>query len=181
MTDLFSLYRMVWAALLAALIGAGAFISIPVPVSPIPVTLQDMFLVLAGLLLGPRYGLLALALYIAAGAIGLPVFSGGKGGVGVLAGPTGGYFIGFIVVVAVSAWARRLRPLFCGLVALGAILLMLFLGSLRLGQFMDIPLLQALGIGFLPFVPGSLLKVPAALAIYKFMQKNRLVPYDSGR
>ena len=180
MSDIYSIYRLVWAALLAALIGAGAFISIPTPFSPVPVTLQDMFLVLAGFLLGWRYGLIALGLYMFAGALGLPVFSGGKGGVGVILGPTGGYFLGFVLVVLGAAWCRRFRAPLAGLVCLAAIFAMLFAGSVRLGMFMDIPLSQALVVGFIPFVPGSVLKVAAALGIYKFMLKNRLVPHDKG-
>jgi len=176
MSDLYSIYRLVWAALLSALIGAGAFISIPVPVSPIPVTLQDMFLILAGLLLGYRYGLIALALYVLVGVLGLPVFSGGKGGIGVILGPTGGYFAGFVLVVLAAAWCRGFKLWTAGAICLLALLGMLLLGSIRLSMFLEIPLQQGLVAGFVVFVPGSVLKVLAALAIYRFMLKNRLVP-----
>ena len=66
MPDLFAIHRLVWTALLAALIAAGAFISIPLPLSPVPVTLQTLFIVLAGLILGPKYGTFAVLLYIIA-------------------------------------------------------------------------------------------------------------------
>lgn len=165
---------------MAALIGAGAFISIPLPISPIPVTLQDLFIILAGFILGPKYGVLAVLLYMAAGALGLPIFSGGKGGGGVIFGPTGGYFVGFILVVLVSAAVRKVKPLFSFLACFGALLVMLALGSMRLAQVLDIPLVQGFVIGFLPFVPGSVVKTLCALPVYKFLKKSRLVPYDQG-
>ena len=79
-----------------------------------------------------------------------------------------------------AAWCRRFKTPLAGLVCLAAIFAMLFAGSVRLGMFMGIPLSQALVAGFIPFVPGSVLKVLAALGIYKFMLKNRLGPYDKG-
>ncbi len=176
MTDLYAIHRLVWTALLAALIALGAFISIPIPFSPIPVTLQDMFIVLAGFILGPKYGVFAVLLYILAGALGLPIFSGGKGGAGVLFGPTGGYFPGFIIAVLICAQARNLPFFLSALACFVGLMLMLSLGSLRLAWALNIPLTQGFGLGLLPFVPGSILKVFCALAIYKFLRANHLLP-----
>ena len=82
------LRRTVQASLFAALIAAGAFLA--VPIGPVPIVLQNMFVLLAGLLLGPRWGLAGVGIYLLAGAIGLPVFAGGTGGIGRMLGPTGG-------------------------------------------------------------------------------------------
>lgn len=177
MSDIFSIYRMVWVALMAALIAIGAFISLPLPFTPVPLTLQDMFVILAGLLLGPKRGFMAVLLYIAAGSIGLPIFAGGKAGVGVLLGPTGGYLAAYLVVVVIYAAAAR-QPFWLGLLicAAGALLL-LFMGSLRLAYVIDIPLNQALVGGMLPFLPGSAIKIFCALAICKILKKNKLFPH----
>ena len=176
MSEFYSLYRLVWAGLMAALISVGAFISIPLPVSPVPITLQDMFLALTGLILGRKYGLLALLLYLAAGTSGLPVFSGGKGGVAVLLGPTSGYFLGFALVVLAAGWVRRRSLWLAGIVVFIATMVMLCMGAVRVGHFMDISPMQALLVGFLPFIPGSLFKVPAAIIIYKSMREHQLGP-----
>ncbi|WP_254863387.1 biotin transporter BioY [Halovivax gelatinilyticus] len=79
------------AALLAALTGATALFSIPIPISPAPLTLQVLFVFLAGLYLGPIWGPTAMALYLAAGAAGAPVFAGGSAGFGALVGDTAGF------------------------------------------------------------------------------------------
>src|SRR5512133_1411896 len=92
-------HRLVWTALLAACIAAGAWLQLPI--GPVPVTLQPLFIVLAGFLLGPARGAAAVALYVLAGVLGMPVFAGGKAGLGVLLGPTGGYLVGFILAAAV--------------------------------------------------------------------------------
>ncbi|RLC01276.1 MAG: biotin transporter BioY, partial [Deltaproteobacteria bacterium] len=82
----------VYASLFAALIAAGAYIS--VPIGPVPIVLQNLFVFLAGLLLGSKWGLACVGVYLLAGACGLPVFAGGTGGIARFAGPTGGYLLG---------------------------------------------------------------------------------------
>jgi biotin transport system substrate-specific component len=90
------------AALFAALMGAFAYVSFPNPLAPgIPVTLQVLGVFLAGILLGPLWSAAALVLYLLAGAVGAPVFSGGSAGVGVLLGSTGGYLLSYPVAAAV--------------------------------------------------------------------------------
>ena len=84
-----SLRGMIYASLFGAVTAAGAFLIIPFPL--VPITLQTLFLNLAAALLGGRLGALSQVVYILLGIIGLPVFAGGKGGIGVLFGPTGGY------------------------------------------------------------------------------------------
>lgn len=79
------------ATVLAALTGATALISIPLPLSPVPLTLQVLFVFLAGLYLGPIWGAGSMLLYLAAGAAGAPVFAYGTAGFGVLVGDTGGF------------------------------------------------------------------------------------------
>ncbi|MCL2503820.1 MAG: biotin transporter BioY [Coriobacteriia bacterium] len=92
------------AALIVALLAASAHITIPLGV--VPVTLQVFVVVLATLLLVPEWAAAAVALYLAMGALGLPVFSAGQGGLGVIAGPTGGYLVGFLVGIPAGAYMR---------------------------------------------------------------------------
>ncbi|MBR1481381.1 MAG: biotin transporter BioY [Ruminococcus sp.] len=86
---------MVQIALCAALLCVSAQISIPLPIG-VPFTLQVLMVILIALILKPLYALLAQLLYTLLGIVGLPVFSGGKGGFGVILSPTGGFIIGFI-------------------------------------------------------------------------------------
>ena len=106
---------MVFASLLAAFTAAGAFIAIPI--GPIPIVLQNLFIFLSGLLLGPRWGAASVGIYLLAGVCGLPVFAGGTGGPARLIGPTGGYLMAFLPAVwligAISARGREGWPSTC--------------------------------------------------------------------
>lgn len=84
---------MIYSALMATLTAVGAYIAIPI--GPVPIVLQNLFIMLAGLLLGGRWALISVGVYLLAGVVGLPVFAGGTGGIGKLVGPTGGYLLGF--------------------------------------------------------------------------------------
>ena len=84
-------------AAFTALTAVGAYISIPI--GPVPIVLQNFFVILAGLLLGPVRGLVSVTVYLLIGAVGLPVFAGGTGGIGHFFGPTGGYLVGFLPAV----------------------------------------------------------------------------------
>ena len=96
---------MIVAALMAALLAASAWIVLPI--GAVPVTLQVFIVLLVGLLLSPGWAAASVGVYVLMGAIGVPVFSGGMGGLGVLAGPTGGYIIGFLIAAPAVALTRR--------------------------------------------------------------------------
>lgn len=100
----FTTRELTYTALFTALIAMGAFITLPV--GPVPFTLQPLFVLLAGLVLGPRLGALSVAAYLALGLIA-PVYAGGTSGLGVLVGPTGGYLIGFVLGAAVAGAVSR--------------------------------------------------------------------------
>ena len=107
-------------SIFAALVAVGAFIRIPLPFSPVPVTLQFIFSAYAGLFLGPRKGAYALLVYIGLGLIGLPVFTQG-GGIGYIFMPTFGFLIGFTLSTVWIGYCRtkmkeyKFLPLFCRL------------------------------------------------------------------
>jgi biotin transport system substrate-specific component len=156
----------VHASLLAALIAAGAFIS--VPIGPVPIVLQNMFVLLAGLLLGSRWGLAAVGIYLLAGTCGLPVFAGGTGGIGRFAGPTGGYLIGYLpavfVVGLLSAYGKTALDII-GMI-LGTIIIY-SVGIIWLQWITGMALSNALAVGMYPFLIGDALKIAAAVTIAK--------------
>ena len=111
---------LLYAALLCALTAVGAFIKIPLPFYPVPLSLQTLFVMMAGVLLTPRYAFLSQFAYVLLGLVGLPIFVGG-GGLGYVVQPTFGYLLGFLIGAPVcSALVRRLHgirfaPLLCSL------------------------------------------------------------------
>lgn len=177
---LFSIHRLVWVALMAALMAVGSMISIPLgPLSPVPVTLQNLFVLLAGLILGPRDGAVAVLLFITAGCLGLPVFAGGKAGLAVLIGPTGGFLASYVFTAMLTGMAHGLplkpKAVMLSLCCLGTAFT-LILGSVTLSVVLGISLPKALAAGALPFIPGDLVKCVAAVGAYRFLATRRLVP-----
>lgn len=154
------------AAGLVALTWAGA--DVRIPLQPVPITLQTLFVLLAGALVGPRVGSLSQLAYVGLGFAGVPLFAGACAGAAVLAGPTGGYLLGFVLAPAiVGRWvgdgANYRRSLFAFGAAAVAILA---LGTIHLAIFYTRDLSTAVAAGFLPFLPGDALKVMAAASIY---------------
>ena len=162
----------VHASLLAALIAAGAFIS--VPIGPVPIVLQNMFVLLAGLLLGSRWGLAAVGIYLLAGACGLPVFAGGTGGIGRFAGPTGGYLIGYLPAVFVVGLLSAYRKTALDIIGmiLGTFIIYSF-GIFWLQWITGMALSNALAVGMYPFLIGDALKIAAAVTIAKTIFNTR--------
>ena len=162
------LRMLVFASLMAALMTAGAYISIPV--GPVPIVLQNMFVFLAGLLLGSRWGLASVGVYLLAGACGLPVFAGGMGGIGRIVGPTGGYLIGYLPAVFIVGYIsekgkNRIAWDVVGMLA-GTIVLYAC-GVTWLKTLTGMPWPKTLAVGMLPFLIGDVLKIVAAAAIAK--------------
>lgn len=160
------------AGLLAALTAVLAYVRIPVPWSPVPVSGQSLAVMLAGALLGPRLGALSQAVYVLLGAIGLPVYAGGMGGLPVLLGPTGGYLFGFILGAYVTGRLARTgdRPRPARLVAafvLGGVLAVYVPGVVQLALVTGTSLRQAVVMGALPFLPGDGLKVAVAVVLLR--------------
>lgn len=155
------------AAALAALTWVGS--NIYIPLSPVPVTLQTLFVLLAGSVAARRTGVLGQGLYVGAGALGLPVFAGGLAGLGILAGPTGGYLLSFLVAPwVVSRIIARKSSLRVQVTAFSAGTAVIFLfGVTHLALFYTHDVVAALRVGLLPFVPGALFKIAAAVSIHR--------------
>ncbi len=166
-----TLKKMVFASLCAALTAAGAFIAIPV--GPVPIVLQNFFVLLAGLLLGRRWGLASVGVYLAAGALGLPVFAGAAGGIGRLMGPTGGYLAGYLpAVFFVGLISEKLghhpaADVLAGVVGSGIVYVC---GVSWLAFITAMGLKKALFLGFFPFIVGDAVKIAAAAAAARFLR-----------
>jgi biotin transport system substrate-specific component len=152
----------------ALLTAAAASIKYPVPGSPVPATLQTLVVLTSGLLLGPWLGSASMALYLALGAAGLPVFASG-GGVQTIAGATGGYLIAFVFVQPmlgrfVSAERRSILRVLLALVIAQTFLFACGLSWLKIAG--DLSWSDTLRMGFWPFVPvDALLKTIGALIL----------------
>lgn len=155
-----------WIAVPAfvVLIAAGA--QLTVPMTPVPMTLQTFAVLLAGVALGPLKGVVAALLYLALGAMGLPVFSDGGGGLDAFTGPTAGYLIAFPLaaglVGAVSEKPAWRRPVPATALMLVAHLLILGLGAAWLATLIGPS--EALAAGFTPFLIGAAVKSVAVVA-----------------
>lgn len=160
------LKRMVYAALMAALTAAGAYIAIPI--GAVPIVLQNLFVMLAGLLLGGRWGLISIGVYLLAGAVGLPVFAGGTGGVGKFVGPTGGYLLGFAAaayLIGLISEAGRGRIIVDVLAMVAGTVVIYAFGVSWLKVVTGMSVTKALSVGMLPFLIGDALKIAAAIPI----------------
>lgn len=170
--------RIAAVALFALATAIGARISVPLPLTPVPMTLQTLFVLLSGALLGPALGATAQLAYLAAGVAGLPVFTAGAG-LAYLLGPTGGYLIAFPVAaflagVVVDRVPRRgLARAALTFVALFAVSLVVLLGGAAWLGITTGDLASAFVLGFLPFLVGDLVKV-ALTALLAWRGRDRV-------
>lgn len=149
----------------------GAHVRIPLPFTPVPITLQTFFVHLAGATLGPTLGPVSQAAYLLVGAAGLPVFAGGASGLAyLLRGATAGYLIGFIVATAFVGWLVRRRQdpgiLWILLSMATGSLVVYACGVSWLAWSLKLSLASAIAKGMLPFLLGDVLKTCAAAGLF---------------
>src|SRR5262245_51225207 len=156
-------------------VALAAQASVPLPFTPVPWTLQPLAVLLVGALLGARRGAAALVAYLAEGLAGAPVFAGGAFGAAALAGPTGGYLVGFVPAAYVTGllaergWDRRFFSTWAAM-ALGSATLFAF-GLAWLSRFVGWQ--GAVATGLLPFVVGDVLKQVLAALLLPTLWKLR--------
>jgi len=157
--------KLVFVALFAALISAGAFIA--VPIGPVPIVLQNFFALLSGLVLGPVLGTAAVGLFLAAGIIGAPVFAnnGSPMGIARLLGPSGGFLFGYLLSALVAGLIVGFprpgikTPVWRIVLAVVAGLLVVYIpGLIRLKFVMNIDWRKTFVVGFIPFMIGDTVK-----------------------
>lgn len=163
--------RLAYAAEFAALFGLASFFVIPV--GPVPITLQVLLIAFAGLFLGPRTAVLAVILYLLAGAVGLPIFAVGKAGLGVLFGPSGGYLVGFLFLAFIAGLARKTGTVgtLVGLVV--AVAACHACGIIGMSLTLNKTLVQAFYMD-LVFVPADLVKVLLAFLFWRMVRHRSL-------
>lgn len=161
----------VYASLMASLIAVGAYIV--VPLGPVPVVLQNLFVLLAGLLLGSRWGLASVGIYLLVGAVGLPVFAEGKGGLAHLLGPRGGYLLGFAAAAGMAGLLSergRSRTIVDALAVVIGTLTIYACGvpwlKLQTGMAWE----KAVTVGMIPFLIPDAVKAAAAVLLARALR-----------
>lgn len=156
-------------------------LSLPLPFSPVPISLTNLAICLSVYILGMKRGTISYIIYLLLGLVGLPVFSSFTGGPGKLLGPTGGYLIGFLFLAAVCGffidkWRDKRYMCFLGMVV-GAFIDDLF-GTAWLAYQAGLSFNEAFVAGVLPFIPGDFIKIIIAMfmgpAIVKRLKKAGL-------
>ena len=153
----------------AALTAAGAHISVPLGFTPVPMTLQTLFVVLAGLLLGPAAGAASQILYLGLGLTGVPVFAMGGVGLPWLLGPTGGYLMAFPAAAALAGWiaGRERSRVRTGAAIMAATALVFTLGAGWLSVVTQLGPREVFASGVQPFLPGALIKAAIAWVVVR--------------
>lgn len=179
---------LIFVPLFAALIAVSGFIVFPLPGTPVPIVLQNMMPILASGLLGGLYGTASTVLFLITGLLGLPVFSGGRGGLTHLLGPTGGFLIGYLAAAAfliiffrkpgakdltlVSSGKNNSIKLINYLKIIAAsfsgFALIYVFGIARFMQLTNRGLFESLSLACIPYLPGDFIKmILVSTLIYK--------------
>lgn len=165
---------MIFAALFASLTAAVSFFKIPLPFTPVPITLQTLIVLLAGAMLGSSYGALAMIIYLLLGLIGLPVFSGGSSGLGALLGPTGGFLFSFPIAAFVIGRLSRTKKITGLLFAmLIGTLIIYIMGAIQGTIVTHLGLIAIFAGWILPFIIGDAIKLLLAAWIGRSVDINK--------
>lgn len=159
----------IFTALFTALIAAGSFIK--VPIGAVPVTLQTLFVFMAGLLLPPLNASLSVLVFIVLGAVGLPIFTSG-GGIAALLSPTGGFIFGFLLAALAGSLLAKHRHdsiLYNVLVVLVMEVIVYLIGIPWLKIKLSTTWTAAFTIGLVPFIAGDAVKIAVAAVSSKIL------------
>jgi biotin transport system substrate-specific component len=172
--------RIVVAFAATTLVAACAHVSLPLPFTPVPLTLQNFAVLLVGMALGPVAGFSAMVLYLAQGAMGLPMFTpSGPAGVARLLGPTAGFLFAYPLVAASAGWvvramrnvgSRFTRGIVAGVVAT---LILFACGAGWMATLLHLSASATWHMAIAPFLPGEIVKVTAAAGIFSALQRWR--------
>jgi len=171
--------ELVTGALIAALLAAAALISIPI--GAVPLTLQVFVVVLAALLLRPVGAATAVGVYLLLGGVGVPVFAGMQGGLGVIFGPTGGYLVGFFVGAAAGSFVRtrltRVKPLAADIAAATTCIAVIYaFGWFQLHSVTGLSFREAFIAGVVPFILIDAAKAAVAVGVAGALRRAGVVP-----
>lgn len=167
--------EMTLTALMTALICVIAPFSIPIPFSPVPISFTPLAIFLTVYVLGTKGATLSCILFLLIGTAGLPVFSGFAGGLGKVAGPTGGYLLGYLFMTPVCGIFVERFPGNRWLQAVGMVLglgICYLFGTLWLSWQMELSFQAGLAAGVLPYLPGDGVKILIAVLIGPVIRKR---------
>lgn len=175
-------HKLVLCALFTAL--CAVLSQIAIPIGPVPISLATFAVFLTGAVLGAKYGALCLAVYAALGAAGAPVFAMFRAGVGALAGPTGGYILGYIPAACVTGlitekWNKGNKTHMYYAAMLSGMLAYYLLGTAWYMFSTNTALTAALAICVFPFIPGDIAKIAVATVLAKRLRATR--SYNNAR
>lgn len=162
MSNKISIKDITYCSVFTALIIVLSYISIPLPLSPVPITGQSLAIMLTASILNTKQTGLTILTYLLLGIIGLPVFAGGGAGIGSLLGPKGGYLLGFLIGgLIISLLRRNKHKLISLLIAntIGGLIVVYTSGAIWLSLATNIQIRESILIGVLPFIPGGIIKV----------------------
>ena len=180
--------EMTAASLLAALLVVCSIVVVPVPTGPVPITLQVFVVILAALLLSPRWAGTAVGVYLLLGAAGVPVFAGATGGLGVILGPLGGYLIGFAAGAMIGATVRQILEgrkvpsvLSDGAAAAATVVVIYVVGVTQLWLVTNLgpsglSVVQAILVGAAPFILVDIGKAVVAVLVAQALRRTGVLP-----
>jgi len=165
-------------AIFTALLSVTSWISIPI--GGVPITIQTLVVMLIGLFLNPKNSALSIIAYLIIGSIGIPVFAQGKGGFGVILGPTGGFLLSFILMVIFISVMKSVKIINnhivnIVIVLIVANLLVYMIGWTYFAVYMEFSIKRTLGILW-PFALADLLKI--IIATYVYLNMHSYVTYE---
>jgi biotin transport system substrate-specific component len=165
---------MVLIGVMAALICIAGPLSIPLPFTPVPISLTNLAIYIVLFIVGWKRGTMSFLVYLLLGFVGLPVFSKGQAGAAILLGPTGGYLVGFLFIAVISGiviekYAGRVVPSVLGILV-GLAITYLF-GTVWYCFQAGIGFVEALGMCVIPFLPGDALKIIIAAILGPMLKK----------
>lgn len=181
-----NLRKMVFISLFTALIIIGSYISFPLPLTPTPIVLADFFVMLTGLSLGAAGAAASVGLYLFLGALGLPVFAGGSGGIAPFLGPTGGFLFGYLLgaiglgLISGKGKASFIKDLLA-LIVFSAILFGIGVPWLKL--VLKVTWDKALAFGLFPFIIGNIVKIIAAFSLIQVLRPSlkQIIPNSTSK
>lgn len=164
--------KMTYIGVMSAVIAVLSQIAIPMP-SGVPVTLQTFAIALTGYMLGYKYGMASTCIYILLGVVGIPVFSGFRGGVGVLFSVTGGFIWGFLPLTFLCGISAKYKQVFALLCGIAALCLCHIMGTAQYALISEIPFAAAFVKVSAPYIIKDILSVAAAYYICKLIMKRK--------
>lgn len=156
-----SIRNITMVSLMVAMLSITAYISFPIPFTPILITAQTIVINLIGLTLRPKKSVTTILVFLLIGSIGIPVFSGGRAGIGTLVGPSGGYFLGFVVAVFLISYLRgskiNFRTYLFLTIGVGMTIIYFF-AALWMSYYNGATIIETIKIAILPFIAGDIIK-----------------------